>query len=68
MRVFLMMGRWVGAKVDLSKDYWLQVFEPSLDSWAQGTTPNPDVLCNKYAPYPLIAFLRFVECFGLTRS
>ncbi len=33
--------------VDLSKEYWTQVFEPALDEWREGTTPNPDVSCNR---------------------
>ncbi|WFD32929.1 tRNA-5-taurinomethyluridine 2-sulfurtransferase [Malassezia sp. CBS 17886] len=33
--------------VDLSQEYWIHVFEPALDSWAHGTTPNPDVDCNR---------------------
>lgn len=33
--------------VDLSREYWTQVFEPALDDWRQGTTPNPDVSCNR---------------------
>lgn len=33
--------------IDLSKEYWTQVFEPALDDWRQGTTPNPDVSCNR---------------------
>lgn len=33
--------------VDLSKEYWTQVFEPALDDWKEGTTPNPDVNCNR---------------------
>lgn len=36
-------------QVDLSREYWLQVFEPALDQWAQGVTPNPDVACNRCA-------------------
>jgi len=35
--------------VDLSKEYWLRVFEPSLRLWEQGMTPNPDTDCNRYA-------------------
>ncbi|TFY59952.1 hypothetical protein EVG20_g7600 [Dentipellis fragilis] len=34
--------------VDLSREYWLRVFEPSLKSWEAGDTPNPDIWCNKY--------------------
>ncbi|PWN18280.1 5-methylaminomethyl-2-thiouridylate-methyltransferase [Microstroma glucosiphilum] len=33
--------------IDLSKEYWRDVFAPSLDDWAAGLTPNPDVLCNR---------------------
>ncbi|KAI0726679.1 tRNA-specific 2-thiouridylase [Fomitopsis betulina] len=33
--------------VDLSRQYWLRVFEPCLSMWEQGYTPNPDVWCNK---------------------
>ncbi|PFH48490.1 hypothetical protein AMATHDRAFT_149781 [Amanita thiersii Skay4041] len=33
--------------VDLSREYWNRVFEPSLDTWQAGSTPNPDVWCNR---------------------
>ncbi|KAF8884783.1 tRNA-specific 2-thiouridylase [Infundibulicybe gibba] len=33
--------------IDLSRDYWNRVFEPSLKSWELGVTPNPDVWCNR---------------------
>lgn len=33
--------------VDLSREYWLHVFEPALSTWASGATPNPDVHCNR---------------------
>ena len=33
--------------VDLSKEYWARVFQPSLHYWEKGWTPNPDVWCNK---------------------
>lgn len=33
--------------VDLTKEYWRDVFEPSLDMWQAGQTPNPDVVCNQ---------------------
>lgn len=35
--------------VDLSRDYWSHVFEPALEGWAAGVTPNPDVTCNQCA-------------------
>lgn len=33
--------------VNFSKEYWDHVFQIFLDEYAQGITPNPDVLCNK---------------------
>ncbi|SPC65334.1 related to trna methyltransferase [Ustilago sp. UG-2017b] len=33
--------------IDLSREYWTQVFEPALDDWKEGVTPNPDVGCNR---------------------
>ncbi|EKM55235.1 uncharacterized protein PHACADRAFT_255702 [Phanerochaete carnosa HHB-10118-sp] len=33
--------------VDLSKEYWNRVFQPSLALWEAGATPNPDIWCNK---------------------
>ncbi|KAG6905769.1 hypothetical protein DXG01_000836 [Tephrocybe rancida] len=33
--------------IDLSRDYWNRVFEPSLRQWEDGVTPNPDIWCNR---------------------
>ncbi|KAH6902405.1 5-methylaminomethyl-2-thiouridylate-methyltransferase [Coprinopsis sp. MPI-PUGE-AT-0042] len=33
--------------VDLSKEYWNRVFAPSLELWQAGSTPCPDVSCNR---------------------
>ncbi|KAJ7126813.1 5-methylaminomethyl-2-thiouridylate-methyltransferase [Mycena epipterygia] len=33
--------------IDLSKEYWNRVFEPSINQWEYGITPNPDVWCNR---------------------
>jgi tRNA-specific 2-thiouridylase len=33
--------------VDFQKEYWNAVFQPSLDEFEAGSTPNPDVLCNR---------------------
>ncbi|KAG7448328.1 5-methylaminomethyl-2-thiouridylate-methyltransferase [Guyanagaster necrorhizus] len=33
--------------IDLSREYWNRVFEPSLNIWEAGRTPNPDVWCNR---------------------
>ncbi|BFZ63930.1 hypothetical protein YB2330_005067 [Saitoella coloradoensis] len=34
-------------RVDLSKNYWHDVFEPALEGYREGKTPNPDVSCNR---------------------
>lgn len=34
-------------QVDLSREYWTRVFEPALELWEAGHTPNPDIWCNK---------------------
>ena len=33
--------------VDLSQQYWTKVFEPAINTWEAGGTPNPDVACNR---------------------
>jgi tRNA-specific 2-thiouridylase len=33
--------------VNFSQEYWERVFQIFLNEYAQGITPNPDVLCNK---------------------
>ncbi|KAF9077707.1 tRNA-specific 2-thiouridylase [Rhodocollybia butyracea] len=33
--------------IDLSKEYWNRIFQPALDVWESGSTPNPDVWCNR---------------------
>ncbi|KTW29442.1 tRNA (5-methylaminomethyl-2-thiouridylate)-methyltransferase [Pneumocystis jirovecii RU7] len=37
--------------VDFSRDYWNFVFQPALDSYKNGYTPNPDVDCNSYIKF-----------------
>ncbi|ORX40902.1 tRNA methyl transferase-domain-containing protein [Kockovaella imperatae] len=45
--------------VDLSKEYWNRVFEPSLRIWQDGGTPNPDVACNREIKFgALVDYLR----------
>ncbi|MBW0550329.1 hypothetical protein O181_090044 [Austropuccinia psidii MF-1] len=41
--------------VDLSKDYWNQVWLPCLDSWENGQTPNVDILCNRFIKFGIVA-------------
>lgn len=33
--------------VDFEKEYWNNVFQPSVDIYESGLTPNPDILCNR---------------------
>ncbi|KAI9141440.1 tRNA methyl transferase [Paraphysoderma sedebokerense] len=35
------------SKIDLTKEYWHYVFSSFLRDYANGYTPNPDVVCNK---------------------
>lgn len=37
--------------VDFSGDYWNLVFQPALDLYKNGYTPNPDVDCNSYIKF-----------------
>lgn len=38
-------------RVNFEKEYWLDVFDPMLEMYQQGLTPNPDVGCNKYIKF-----------------
>jgi tRNA (5-methylaminomethyl-2-thiouridylate)-methyltransferase len=38
-------------RVNFEKEYWTQVFEPMLDQYQRGLTPNPDIGCNKYVKF-----------------
>lgn len=49
------LGRVEPELVDLSREYWTHVFEPALEGWAAGVTPNPDVTCNQCASFTLSA-------------
>ncbi|CAG8708624.1 1378_t:CDS:10, partial [Ambispora leptoticha] len=33
--------------VDFTKEYWIKVFTRIIEDYANGLTPNPDVLCNR---------------------
>lgn len=48
--------------VNFSKQYWEHVFQIFLDEYAQGITPNPDVLCNKEIKFK--AFLQHAMGLG----
>lgn len=38
-------------KMNFVKEYWTSVFEPWVDSYQRGETPNPDVFCNRYIKF-----------------
>ncbi|ETV82555.1 tRNA (5-methylaminomethyl-2-thiouridylate)-methyltransferase, variant [Aphanomyces astaci] len=42
-------------RVDFVQEYWNNVFAPCLDEYAQGFTPNPDVLCNREIKFDAFA-------------
>jgi len=48
--------------VDLSSDYWDNVFKNFLTEYKNGRTPNPDVLCNQEIKFK--AFLEHAENLG----
>jgi len=43
--------------VNFAAEYWDEVFEVFLAEFAQGRTPNPDILCNKHVKFK--AFLDY---------
>ena len=38
-------------EVDLSREYWHEVFEPFVRGYSEGRTPNPDVACNRHIKF-----------------
>lgn len=41
--------------VDFQREYWNDVFEPALEEFSAGATPNPDVLCNREIKFKRMA-------------
>ncbi|KAJ2454202.1 hypothetical protein EV183_001687 [Coemansia sp. RSA 2336] len=41
-------------QINLVKPYWNQVFSVALDDFAQGRTPNPDILCNSQIKFGVL--------------
>lgn len=35
-------------KISFSNEYWHKVWEPVIEEYKNGFTPNPDILCNQY--------------------
>lgn len=38
-------------KVNFESDYWIDVFEPMLEGYKEGITPNPDIGCNRFIKF-----------------
>lgn len=38
-------------RVNFEKEYWNEVFQPMVQMYEKGLTPNPDVGCNKYVKF-----------------
>ena len=38
-------------RINLELEYWQNVFQPMIDGYAKGLTPNPDVGCNRYVKF-----------------
>ncbi|CAK7902377.1 mitochondrial tRNA-specific 2-thiouridylase 1 [[Candida] anglica] len=38
-------------RVNFEREYWTDVFEPMINMYKNGLTPNPDVGCNKYVKF-----------------
>lgn len=41
-------------KVNFEQDYWIDVFEPMLRGYNEGSTPNPDIGCNKFVKFGML--------------
>ena len=46
-------------RVDFIREYWQNVFQTFLDEYRKGSTPNPDILCNKYIKFD--SFMKFAR-------
>ncbi|KAJ0412151.1 hypothetical protein ATCC90586_005764 [Pythium insidiosum] len=49
-------------RVNLVQSYWNSVFAPCLESYEEGLTPNPDILCNREIKFK--AFLDYAASIG----
>lgn len=49
-------------EIDLSKEYTDQVFREAIDAYKEGTTPNPDALCNREIKFG--GFFKFAMAHG----
>ncbi|KAJ1675660.1 hypothetical protein EV182_000836 [Spiromyces aspiralis] len=51
-------------EVNLVREYWNQVFSVVLNEYAEGRTPNPDLLCNQEIKFGVLLAKIFDESFG----
>ncbi|KAI5851805.1 tRNA-specific 2-thiouridylase [Tricharina praecox] len=42
-------------RLSFEKEYWNDVFEPMLNAYASGVTPNPDIGCNREVKFGALA-------------
>ncbi|KAA8900676.1 hypothetical protein TRICI_006177 [Trichomonascus ciferrii] len=46
-------------RVNFEREYWMEVFEPMIELYKAGLTPNPDVGCNRHIKFgSLIQYLK----------
>ncbi|ODQ79601.1 hypothetical protein BABINDRAFT_171760 [Babjeviella inositovora NRRL Y-12698] len=50
-------------RVNFEKEYWMDVFQPMVEMYERGLTPNPDVGCNRY-----VKFGKMIEHLTRTRT
>ena len=46
-------------RVSFERQYWSEVFEPSLLEFERGHTPNPDILCNRFVKFSHLTHYAF---------
>ncbi|KAF6776500.1 hypothetical protein AHF37_04381 [Paragonimus kellicotti] len=56
-------------ELNFVREYWIYVFQPLLRCYEYGSTPNPDVLCNRFIKFNLLTakLLRLSKCAGVTK-
>lgn len=47
--------------LDFTREYWTRVFEPCVDAWRRGQTPNPDIMCNQFVRTQYVADAREIK-------
>ena len=52
-------------EVDFRREYWLDVFEPYVEAFESGATPNPDLECNRRVKFGAL-LRRATETLGAT--